>query len=118
MPQFKTSKEVYASCEYEGYFIKQEEVDVVKIRHMVGIALGDRHAAQTLLASAVKQDGAWNAIYKLYYDALHQLAEALLRFDKIKTGKVAMRNQLLSAPYNCSQFFKAKSVTICFHINQ
>lgn len=86
MPQFKTCKKVYASCECGGFFVKQEEVDVVKIQHMVGIALGDRQAARSLLSSASKQDGMWNSIYKLYYDVLHQLAEALLRFDNVKSS--------------------------------
>ena len=31
-----------------------------------------------------RKSNQWNGVYKLFYDALHELAEAFLHFDKVK----------------------------------
>lgn len=86
MPQFRQSKEVYASCQKDGYLIQQEEVDKVKITHMIAIALGDLEGIQMLIKNTSKESPIWSTIYKLIYDALHQFVEAFVRLDRIKSG--------------------------------
>ena len=84
MPQFKSSKQVYTECEHDGNITKIEEIDTAKIQHMVSLALADLESAQQLLLTVQKQSFMWSTIYKLHYDALHQLVDSFLRFDYIK----------------------------------
>jgi hypothetical protein len=82
----ETSSEVYARCEREGFIVKQEEVDTEKIRHMV--SLSDAELRMTVCALDYAKENAfgWSVVYRIHYDAFHQLAEAFTRFDRIKTG--------------------------------
>jgi len=41
-------------------------------------------SANIVKKSLPKQSNQWSSVYKLYYDALHELAESFLQFDKIK----------------------------------
>ena len=82
MPKFLTQKEAYTKCKREGCFIPIEGVDIYKIKSTVVIAEGDAADANTLKKNISK---GWNGVYKLYYDALHELVEAFLRFEKIKS---------------------------------
>ena len=86
MPQFKTSKDTFMGCERDGFLVKQEEIDRAKIKHMLAIALADFEAAKSLIQGITKQSLQWSTIYKLCYDALHQLAEAFMHFDCIKSN--------------------------------
>ena len=49
--------------------------------------LGKGIAAEVIKKSAAKNNYLWNSVYKLYYDALHELTESYLRFEKIKIEK-------------------------------
>jgi len=82
LPQFKTSKEAFLECERDGFLVKQEEIDRAKIKHMLAIALADFEAAKSLIPGITKQSLQWSTIYKLCYDALHQLAEAFVRLGR------------------------------------
>lgn len=84
MPKYLTQKEAFAKCKKEGRFIAVEEIDSAKSRAMLKIAEGDVDAADSIKGKLQKQSSQWNSVYKLYYDALHELAEALLSFEKIK----------------------------------
>ncbi|MCX6710572.1 MAG: hypothetical protein NTZ02_00600 [Candidatus Woesearchaeota archaeon] len=83
MPKFLTLKESYEKCLSDGSIIPQNQVDILKIESMLEIIKEDIESAKELKS---KKETPWNTIYKLYYDALHTLAEALLRFDRIKSS--------------------------------
>ena len=61
-----------------------EDVDIEKIKSTLIIAEGDVEAASVIKKNIPKQSNLWNSVYKLYYDALHELSESYLRFGKIK----------------------------------
>lgn len=85
MPKFLTQKEAYTKCKKEGCFITIEGTDIEKIKSTLTIAEGDVEAGNTLKKTIPKDSNQWNGVYKLYYDAIHELVEAFLRFDKIKS---------------------------------
>ncbi len=84
MPKYLTQKEAFMKCKKEGRFIITEEVDKAKIKSMLNIAEADIESANSIKKNLPKQSKQWNSVYKLYYDALHELVESLLRFEKIK----------------------------------
>ena len=84
MPEYLTQKEVFGKCKMEGRFIITEQVDHYKIKANLTIAQGDMESANILRKNLQKSSNQWNSIYKLYYDALHELAEAFLQFEKVK----------------------------------
>lgn len=74
-----TVEGAYDLCTTQGNFIPTAEVDEEWIRANLRIAEEDLQSAKDAVAKK-----RWNSAYKTYYDVLHQLAEALLRFDKMK----------------------------------
>lgn len=84
MPRYLTQKEAFTKCRQEGKFIVIEEVDIARIRSTLDIVEADTESANHIKKSLPKKSNQWNSVYKLYYDALHELAESFLRFEKIK----------------------------------
>ena len=84
MPKYVTRKEAFMKCKKEGRFIVIEKVNIEKINSTLRIADGDIESADFIKKNLPKQNNRWNSVYKLYYDALHELVESLLRFKKIK----------------------------------
>ncbi|MBI2130114.1 hypothetical protein HYU07_07865 [Candidatus Woesearchaeota archaeon] len=84
MPEYLTQKEAFLKCKKEGKFIATEEAGIEKIKATLIIAEGDVEAANAIKKNLPKQSNQWNSVYKLFYDALHELAESFLRFEKIK----------------------------------
>ena len=80
----KTQKEIYEKCEEEGSFIPLAEIDIEKIKSMHKIALIDFETSKEWIKNAKKESNQWNAIFKINYDVLHMLLEALVIFDKFK----------------------------------
>jgi|SRR3989344_3638607 len=86
MPEYLTLDEAFLKCKREGKFIAIEEIDIEKIKSSVSISKWDIEAANILKNNISKDSNLWSSVYKLYYDGLHELAEVLLRFDKIKSS--------------------------------
>lgn len=84
MPKYLTQQEAFLKCKKEGKFIGIEDIDLEKIKSTLIIAEGDVEAANVIKKNISKQSNLWNSIYKLYYDALHELSESYLHFEKIK----------------------------------
>lgn len=82
--KYLAQKEAFLKCEREGRFIILEEIDVEKIKSALKISGGDVESADYIRKNLPKEGNHWNSVYKLYYDALHELAESFLKFDKIK----------------------------------
>lgn len=83
MPKYLTQKEAFHKCQQEGKFFVLEGIDLEKIKSTLLIAEGDVKSAD-LLIKQPKESNQWNSVYKLYYDALHELTESFLKFEKIK----------------------------------
>ena len=84
MPKYLTQEEAFNKCKKEGMFIVTEQVDKNRIKPTIGIAEADIKSAELLKKTLQKDSNQWSSVYKLYYDALHELTESLLRFEKVK----------------------------------
>src|SRR3989344_1541581 len=84
MPKYLMQNEAFSKCKREGKFIYMEDFSKEKIKSTLIIAESDIESADLLLKNISKQSNQWNSIYKLYYDALHELVESFLQFDKVK----------------------------------
>ena len=80
----QTQKKIYEKCENEGSFLPINEIEIGKIKSMLKIALTDLKSTKKWIINAKKDEGEWNAIFKINYDALHLLVEAFILFDKLK----------------------------------
>lgn len=85
MPKYLTQQDAFLKCKKEGKLIIVEEVEKEKIKAMLLIAEGDIAAGKTLKKDLPTKSNQWNSVYKLYYDALHELVVAFLHFEKIKS---------------------------------
>ena len=84
MPEYLNQKEAFLKCTKEGRFIIIEEIDIEKIKSTLKISEGDIESADCIKKNLPKESNQWNSVYKLYYDALHELTESFLKFEKIK----------------------------------
>ena len=84
MPKYLTKEEAFMKCRKEGKFIFIEEADKEKIKSTLNIAEADVKSADFIKKSLPRQSSQWSSVYKLYYDALHELAESFLEFEKVK----------------------------------
>jgi|WetSurMetagenome_2_1015567.scaffolds.fasta_scaffold345993_2 uncharacterized protein (UPF0332 family) len=82
MPKNLTLKETQDKCLREGTIILQDKIDINKIKSMIQIANDDLESAKSLIKN---KDPKYGSIYKLYYSVIHQLIEAFLLFDKVKS---------------------------------
>lgn len=81
MPVFRNKNDVYDRCNAEGNIMHLESVDIGRIKTNLRIAEEDLESAKDTLSKK-----RWNSAYKMYYDVLHELVEAYLAFDKIKSS--------------------------------
>lgn len=79
-----TQYEAFQKCKREGKFIFEEDVDIVNIISKVNIASADLESANSLKKNLAKDSIGWNSVYKLAYDALHELVKLYLQFDQVR----------------------------------
>ena len=84
MPKQKTLAQAYEECEVGGMFKDQELVEIDKINTIIQISQTNISVAEQIKKSLGKTSLEWSVVYKLYYDAINGLADALVRFDKKK----------------------------------
>ena len=84
MRKDKTLQGTFTGCLAEGSFTPLAAIDTAQVRAMLNVALTDLETLTDWEKKALKESGQWNAIYKLAYDILHALSEALLVFDRVK----------------------------------
>lgn len=85
MPKFLTQEEAFGKCKKLGDLIRIEDIDWAKIGSLLSIAETDFQAAEILKKNLDKNNKEWNSVYKLSYDALHELVECYLRIERIKS---------------------------------
>ena len=83
MPE--TSGEILDKCIAEGFLRKQQEYDLNLIKSIVNIAKEDMIQLRKLIAGTKQNDEGWSSIYKMAYDVIHELVDAFLRFDYVKS---------------------------------
>jgi len=76
-----TLEETYDNCLTEGILLPVEDIKIDAIKSMCISA----DEASAVMKTATK-DHQWNTAYKLAYDSIHTLAQALLLFDKVKSA--------------------------------
>lgn len=84
MPEYLTQQDAFLKCKREGRFIPQEEVGIERIKSTLSISEADVASATLIKKSLPKESNQWSSVYKLYYDALHELAESFLQFERVK----------------------------------
>lgn len=84
MPEYLTQQESFLKCKKDGKFIIVEDIDFDAIKSTAIIANADIASANLVIKSISKESLQWSSVYKLYYDALHELVEAFLRFERVK----------------------------------
>ncbi len=84
MPKYLTQQEAFLKCKKDGKFVPIEDVDFDKVKSMLSIAQTDKTSADIIIKNISENSSNWSSVYKLYYDVLHQLAEAFLHLHKIK----------------------------------
>ena len=99
MPKQKTLQEAYQECSSNGQFRDQESVNKEKIKTMIKIANTNIDAAEIIREKIDNKSQQWCVIYTLYYEALRELADALILLDKKKIAS----HQCLFA-YLCTNY--------------
>ena len=99
MPKQKTLQEAYQECSSNGQFRDQESVNKEKIKTMIKIANTNIDAAEIIREKIDNKSQQWCVIYTLYYEALRELADALILLDKKKIAN----HQCLFA-YLCTNY--------------
>ncbi len=84
MPEYLKQQDAFLKCKREGCFMIREEIDIERIHAMVKIAKADLETVNSTKKNLSKESAQWNSVYKLSYDALHELTEAYLWFEKVK----------------------------------
>ena len=85
MREFRTVAEALQKCEINGQIVPVIEVDVEKIKALIQFSDGDQEAGNKLMKGLDDKSILWNNVYVCYYDALHKLVDAYLRFDKVSS---------------------------------
>jgi hypothetical protein len=86
MPKEKTRMEIFEQCKVSGLLKQQYSLDKSRIKTIVRNAQEDHEQAQKLIKVTDQNEGGWGTVYKLHYDALRELVEALVRFDRLKSN--------------------------------
>lgn len=85
MPNYLTQTEAFEKCTADGKFGPIREINIDKIKSAVRIAEADFETGRNTKKGLDRKSDQWSSVYKLHYDALHELVEAFLRFEKIKS---------------------------------
>ncbi|MBS3095384.1 hypothetical protein J4231_01770 [Candidatus Woesearchaeota archaeon] len=84
MPKQRTLQEAYNEYESKGEFKDQEAANKEKIKLMIEISKANLDSADLLKKNLETRSLQWCVIYKLYYDSLRELADALVLLDNKK----------------------------------
>ncbi|MBI2565222.1 hypothetical protein HYV79_04525 [Candidatus Woesearchaeota archaeon] len=85
MIEFRTAEECFEQCSVKGQINHLEEIDIESVKALLDFAEGDVEAGNKIMNGLDDKSILWNNVYTSYYDALHKLVDALLRFDGISS---------------------------------
>lgn len=83
MFEIRTSQEAFEKCQVQGQIVPRAEINVDEIKALLELSEGDKEAGNKLMKGLDKSSILWNNVFTSFYDALHKLVDAYLRFDKI-----------------------------------
>ncbi len=83
MEQYRTAADALKKCELKGSILPLANIDKEQIKSLLDLSYGDLLAAEKLSQGLDAKSILWNNIYTNYYDALHKIIDAFLRFDNI-----------------------------------
>jgi len=84
MPKLRNAKEILEECYTEGIIQDKELIETGRIKSMIEFSDALIESAKKITENLKKQDMKWSVAYIMYYDAFHELTEALIAFDKKK----------------------------------
>ena len=80
MPKQKTLEEAYHDCQVDGFFKDQQLVGMDKIKTMLQLSDSMLDVGQNTKKNLDPKSPQWSIVYTLHYDALRELADALVSF--------------------------------------
>ncbi len=84
VPKQKTVEEAYCECEAEGHILSLEIVEAKKIESVLALAQTIYDTAQDVKKDLDPKSPRWSVVYTMHYDAIREITDALIRFDKKK----------------------------------
>ncbi|MBC8501065.1 MAG: hypothetical protein H8D38_04865 [DPANN group archaeon] len=82
MHKYLNKEQAYDKCIINGNITPRDRIDIEKIESTLEIAKDDFSFANEIK----KKNKGYNALYNMYYNIIHLLVEAILRFDQIKVN--------------------------------
>ncbi|MEK6960687.1 MAG: hypothetical protein AABX47_05915 [Nanoarchaeota archaeon] len=122
MPRPKTSEEAYESCLCKGLIKPQEDADLNRITSIIENSSTDIEQAKRLATITPKDGKGWTTIFKIQYDALRELAEAIALSDKANISNhqclfahICERHQELELDWGFLEKMRTKRNGINYH---
>ena len=119
MAKIYTLDQAFKKCSADGMFVPHV-IDTAKIESMLMIADED-----VLSINDLRLKERWNTLYKLQYDVLHSLAEAMILLDGMKSANhqclfawVCAKCPHLELDWNFFEAFRIKRNGIHYHGRQ
>ncbi len=82
MPKLKTKEEAYDDCLTQGFIQEKELIEKDRVRTILEFAEELEKTAEDIKKGISKKSLRWSIVFTMHYDALHELAEALILLDK------------------------------------
>lgn len=112
----KNLKEINEDCLRKDMLTDLETIDIRKIVSMLKIAEED---AQLIIDA--KKRNSINSMFKLYYNNMHTLTEALIRFDKVISSNhkclfayLCSKNKYLDLDWNFFEMLRIIRNGLCY----
>lgn len=83
MTSTRTPKEALSYCKLKGYILPLQETDKEFIISILELSNSDMEAGKKIMQGLDDTSLLWSNVYACFYDALHKLVDAYLRFDGV-----------------------------------
>lgn len=104
MTQIKGLEETYDSCQAEGFIQFRKDIDVELAKSLLQSALEGVERSKSSEGAYEKKTHNYSFVFTEKYDILRRLLDALLLFDKVKTGKHQCSNAYLCVNHKELEF--------------
>ncbi|MBU2589589.1 MAG: hypothetical protein KKA65_02535 [Nanoarchaeota archaeon] len=84
MPKLRTANEIFNDCSGKGLIQVKELIEIDRIKSMLEFSDALIESAKKITENLKKKDMKWSIAYIMYYDAFHELVDALIAFDRKK----------------------------------
>ena len=104
MTQIKELNETYDKCQAEGFIQFQKDIDIDLAQSLLQSALDGVEHSKSSEGAYEKKTRNYSFVFTEKYDILRKLLDALLLFDKAKTGKHQCGNAYLCVNHKELEF--------------